>query len=165
MASLYELSAGYATILDAYETAESQEDRDELLDMLAESADEITHKAEQYARIIRNTQSDVLAFRDEAARLLDKARANENLVKRLQQAMYDSMKLTGQTEIRTSIGKWKIQNNPWSCEVVDIDKVPMEYHIKVEDKIDKKGLLAKFKADGEFIDGVEFRQAEGIRFR
>ena len=69
------------------------------------------------------------------------------------------------SEIKTTIGKWKVQNNPWSCDVTDIDKIPMEYHIKQEDKIDKAGLLKHFALTGEVIDGCEFVQKQGIRFR
>ena len=37
MANLYELSAGYATLLDAYDAAESDEERDDILAILTET--------------------------------------------------------------------------------------------------------------------------------
>ena len=126
---------------------------------------ELTEKAENYVKVIKNVQSDVDGYKAEAKRLTKKATAGENLIERLKNAMLDAMKLAGQTEISTSIGKWRVQNNPWSCEVVDIDKVPMQYHIKQEDKIDKAGLLKQFALTGEVVDGCEFVQKHGIRFR
>ena len=165
MASLYELSAGYAMLVNAYDTAETDEEREDILQMLADAEGDIADKGEAYAKVIKNVQSDVDGYKAEAKRLTAKAEAGENLIKRLKGAMLDSMKLTGHTEIQTSIGKWRIQNNPWSCEVVDIDKVPMQYHIKQEDKIDKAGLLKQFALTGEVVDGCEFIQKQGIRFR
>ena len=164
MASLYELSAEYAGFLDAYANAQNEDEAAEILQSLVHIHGELTEKAENYVKVIKNVQSDVDRYKAEAKRLSAKAKAGENLIDRLKNAMLDSMKLTGQTEISTSIGKWRVQNNPWSCEVVDIDKVPMQYHIKQEDKIDKAGLLKQFALTGEVVDGCEFIQKQGIRF-
>lgn len=165
MANLYELSAGYATLLDAYENAETDDEREDILAMMADTEGDIEIKAEQYAKVIKNKDADAKALREEAKRLTARAQAAENLIDRLKSALLDSMRLTGNTEINTSIGKWRVQNNPVSCEIVNIDKVPAQYHIKVEDKIDKKGLIDYYKQTGEIVDGVEFKQIEGIRFR
>lgn len=165
MASLYELSAGYALLLDEYDAAETDEEREKILAMLAESEGDITDKAESYAKVIRMKEEEAKAFKAEADRLTARRQAAENMVKRLKDALLGSMVLTGTNEIKTSIGKWKLAMNPLSCDVVDIDKVPMEYHIKQEDKIDKKGLIAHYKETGEIINGVQFKQEQGIRFR
>ena len=165
MASLYELSAGYATLVDAYDTAETDEERENILAILADAEGDIEAKAENYAKLIRMKEEEAKAFKSEVDRLTARKRAAENLVARLKSALLDSMKLTGKGEIKTSIGKWRVQMNPVSCEVVNIDKVPMEYHIKQEDKVDKKSLIDHYKQTGELIDGVEFKQEQGIRFR
>ena len=141
MASLYELSAGYATLLDAYDSAETEEEREDILELLESAEVDINGKAENYAKVIRMKEEEAKAFKAEAERLTARRQAAENVVKRLKAALLDGMKLAGKTEITTSIGKWRVQMNPLSCEVVDIDHVPMKYHIKQEDKIDKKGLL------------------------
>ena len=165
MASLYELSAEYAGFLDAYANAQNEDEAAEILQSLVDIHGELAEKAENYVKVIKNVQSDVDGYKAEAKRLSKKATAGENLIERLKNAMLDAMKLTGQTVIQTSIGKWRVQNNPWSCDVTDIDKIPMEYHIKQEDKIDKAGLLKHFALTGEVIDGCEFVQKQGIRFR
>lgn len=165
MANLYELSAEYAALLDRYEMAESDEERDLVIADIESATDDIATKAEAYCRIIKNKEAEAAGFETEAKRLTERKRAAENVVKRLKAALLDSMKLTGQTEIKTSIGKWKLQNNPWSCEVFDWEKVPVEFRTPQPDKIDKKGLVDRWKATGEIIDGVEFRQEQGIRFR
>ena len=49
--------------------------------------------------------------------------------------------------------------------MLDINKVPQEWHIKCDDKIDKVGLIKHYKMTGELVDGCEFKQTEGIRFK
>ena len=163
--TLYELSAEMAGYINAYDAAETEEERAEIAQSLVDLHGEITDKADGYAKVMRNKLAEAEALKKEAKRLTDKAKAAESLAERLKNVMFDAMKLTGQTEIPTSIGKWRVQNNPWSCEVVDIDKIPIQYHIKQEDKIDKAGLLKQFALTGEVVDGCEFVQKQGIRFR
>jgi len=165
LANLYELSASYAFLIDAYDNAETQEDRDAYLAMLAEAEGDIEDKAENYAKVIRMKQAEAEAFKQEAERLTARRQAAENMVKRLKEALLDAMKLTGKNELPTSIGKWRLQMNPVSCEVTDAGKVPKEYHIPQEDKIDRKGLIDYYKQTGKLIDGVIFTQEPGIRFR
>lgn len=165
MASLYELSAGYATLLDAYDGAETEEERTDIMRMIESAEGDIAAKAEAYAKIIRMKEEEAKGFKAEVDRLTARKRAAENMVDRLKTAMLDALKLTGEKEIKTSIGKWRIQNNPWSCEVEDVERVPIQYRIPQPDKVDKKSLIDDFKATGEVIEGVVFRQEMGIRFR
>ena len=165
MASLYELNKWYTNLLADYDAAETDEEREAILLMLAGAGDEITEKAEAYAKVIRMKEEEANGFKAEADRLTARRKAAENMVKRLKETLLYAMKITGTQEIKTSIGKWKLADNPWSCEVLDIDTVPQEYHIKVEDKIDKKALLDTFKATGEIIPGCSFKREQGIRFK
>ena len=165
MATLYELSAGYASLLDMYDQAETDAERADILDMLASAEGDITDKAEAYARIMKNKAAEAEGFKAEADRLTAKRRAAEAVVERMKEAIANAMLMVGAKEIGTSIGKWRLQDNPWSCEVLNVNEVPEEWHIKVEDKIDKRGLVDHFKATGEMIDGVEFKRTTGARFR
>lgn len=165
MATLYELSEGYAQLLDMYEQAETEAERADLLDLLANAEGDITEKAEAYARIMRNKQAEAEGYKAEADRLTAKRRAAEAVVERMKEAITTAMMMVGIREIGTTIGKWRLQDNPWSCEVVDVDAVPEEWHIKVDDKIDRAGLVKHFKMTGELIPGVEMKQTVGVRFR
>lgn len=165
MATLYELTAQWAALVDAYDMAEDDEERAEALAALAEAEGDITVKAEAYARIMRNYQATADAFKAEAQRLAKKQKAAEAAVDRLKAALLDAMQSVGTEEIVTGIGKWRIQVNPWSCEILDEAAVPAKYHIPQPDNIDKRALLDDFKRDGEFLDGVEYRRTKGLRFR
>ena len=163
--TLYELSTGYALMLDLYDGAETDEEREEILDRMTEYGGDIAEKAEAYARIMRNKQAEAEAFKAEAERLTGKRRAAENVVGRLKEALLDAMKQVGTTEIETTIGKWKAQMNPWSVEVLDAVSVPERFLVPQPAKVDKKAILEEFKRTGEIIDGVELKQSLGIRFR
>lgn len=163
--TLYELTEGYASLLGMYDAAETPEEREDILDMMAGVEGDISDKAEAYARIIRNKLAEAEAFKVEADRLTAKRKAAEAVVDRLKEAITTAMKLTGTQEIPTTIGKWRLTMNPWSCEVTDPDSVPEEWHVPQPDKIDRAGLLKRFRETGELIDGVEFRQTSGARFR
>ncbi len=165
MATLYELSEGYAQMMAMYDQAETAEEREDLLELLAGAEGDITEKAEQYARVMRNKQAEAEAFKAEADRLTAKRKAAEAVVERLKEAIATAMLTVGAKEIGTTIGKWRIQENPWSCEVTDPDAVPEEWHIKVEDKIDRAGIVKHFKMTGEIMPGVEMKRTTGARFR
>lgn len=165
MASLYELGAEYAGLVEAYDAAETEEEREDLLERLDGLCGNLTEKAEAYVRVIKNVQSDVDGYRAEAKRLSKKAAAGENLIERLKGAMLDAMKLTGQTEIRTSIGKWRVQMNPYKCEITDWTKIPMEFREPQPDKVDSKGIIAHYKATGEVLEGCEVKREMGVRFQ
>lgn len=165
MASLYELSAEYAGFLDAYANAQSEEESAEILQSLVDIHGEMADKAENYIRVIKNVQSDVDGYKAEVKRLTAKAKAGENLIERLKNAMLDAMKLTNTPKIQTSIGKWVLQTNPMSADVLDWTKVPMEFREPQPDKVDKPSLIKRHKETGELFEGVEFKQEQGIRFR
>lgn len=165
MANLYDLTAEYAALLAAYDVAEDDAQRADVLTMIDQVQEGIGDKAEAYARIIKNLQADADAFDAEAKRMAAKAKAAKNAVEGLKARLLDAMQQFNATEIKTSIGKWRIQNNPWSCEITEPDKVPAEYHVPQPDKIDRVALLKRFRETGEMLDGVEYIQTAGLRFR
>ena len=153
MANLYDLTAEYAALLAAYDVAEDDAKRADVLTMIDQVQEDIGDKAEAYARIIKNLQADADAFDAEAKRMAAKAKAAKNAVEGLKARLLDAMQQFDATEIKTSIGKWRIQNNPWSCEITE------------PDKIDRMALLKRFRETGEMLDGVEYIQTAGLRFR
>lgn len=165
MAKMYELTGAWAALVDAFDMAEDAEERAEALRALEDIEAEMADKADAIARIVRNYRAEVEGLKAEEQRLAIKRRSRENAIERLQGIMLDAMQATGVEKVQTSIGAWRVQANPWSCEVTDLAAVPEEWHINVEDRIDKRGLVEHFKMTGEMVDGVEYRQTIGVRFR
>lgn len=165
MASLYAIAGKYLSLVNAYDMAETDEERAEILEQLAQVDDDIDGKGENYAKIIRNLKADIDGYDTEIERLTRHRRAGKNMIERLMTILQDTMEQTGKKELKTSIGKFRLQDNPVSCEVVDWQKVPVEYRTPQPDKVDRKALIDHFKQTGELVDGVEYKRERGIRFR
>lgn len=163
--TLYELTDEYAALLEEYDAAEDDARRAEVLTMIDQVQEDIGDKAEAYARIMKNLQAEAEAYKAEAQRLARKQKAAESAVAGLKQRLMDAMLTVDASEIRTSIGKWKIQLNPPSCKVVEPDRVPEEYRIPQPDAIDRQGILRWFKETGEIPAGVDITREESLRFR
>lgn len=167
MASIYELTGEYlrlASILD--EAADSSDPSyQEALDALAQIADEIEGKAECYARIIKNAQSDIAGLKAEEQRLNAARKAKEKTVERLKAAMLDAMQTTGMSKVHTSIGKWSIKKNSMSVNVIDETKVPERFLRYAKPEVNKLLMLSEHKLTGEEFEGVEFVQNDGVQFR
>ena len=164
MARLYELTGAYADLYAQLDDCETDAERDALIAQMDDLNAEIGDKAEAYARMMRNAQSEADSLAAEIKRLTAKKRAAENLAERMKNNMHFAMETAGATEIRTGIGKWKICKNPWSVQVIDESEIPAEYLIPQPAKVDKAAILAHFKAEGEIPDGCDVIRTEGVRF-
>lgn len=165
MASLYKLTDKYAELISALECAETEEETAAIWHRLDMMEDDIVDKAEIYARIIRNKQSEAAALKEEKLRLEKRQKAAENISENLKQRLLNSMQRIGVKEIQTGIGKWRIQLNPFHVNVLDESAVPEQFRIPQPDKIDRTALLNHFKETGELLDGVAFVREPGLRFR
>lgn len=165
MPTLYELTADYTLLLEKLEDAQTEEETEQAYKELFALGDSIEDKAEAYARIMRSKQAEADAYKAEKDRLAARQKAAENMVERLKARMLDGMEALNINEIPTGIGKWKVQLNPYSCQVTDESLIPTAYRIPQPDKIDKTALLKQYKETGELLPGVEITRSTGIRFR
>lgn len=165
MANLYDLANEYGEWISRLETAEDEAEATEIWAALDTLEGSITDKAEAYARIMRNKQAEAEALKAEKQRLEKRQKAAERIVENLKLNLLDAMRRLSIGEIQTGIGKWKIQTNPYSVEILDEAVIPEEFRIPQPDKIDKVGILKHFKETGEILDGIGVTQSEGLRFR
>ena len=161
---LYELTDTYAELLMQFEEEENPEKKAEILDAITNVEDDISAKAENYARIVKNAESDIETLAAEIRRLQAKKKTAENVVSRVKENLHFAMEIAGATSIKTSIGKWRVQQNPPRVEVVDVSKVPARFLIEKEPDVDKRAMLNEFRITGEVFDGVEIRRESGVRF-
>lgn len=162
---LYEMADAYNAMIEEYDTAETDEERETILEALLGYEDDIAVKAENYARIIRNEEAEAKAFDDEIKRLTAHKAAREAAVKRLKENLLAAMQSMGTGSIDTSIGTWRVQRNPWSCDVTDASKVPERFLVPQPPKVDRRAALEAFKREGEYFPGLEFKQGASVRFR
>lgn len=168
MASLYELSGDYAKFSELMEMEElepeMQEALEEALDNLGE---DIEIKLENYAKIIKNFESDIEGLKTEEARLVSKRKAKENAIKNMNDRMTLAMQQTGKLDIKTPLFSFKVQKNPASVvlDVHSVQDVPEKYQIPQEPKIDRKAIKADIEA-GEDLNGIaHIERSESVRIR
>ena len=160
MAKLYELSTGYKNIEYLLENGE---DNEELAAVLNSLSEEIEDKAENIAKLIKNYEADIEAFKTEEKRIAERRRTLENEVKRLKEYLFSNMKLTGKTKFKKGTFSFNIAKNPVSVEIVNQDIIPMDYRELVE-VINKKDILQDLE-NGKDVQGAILKQGESLRIR
>ena len=164
MSKLYELTEAYAEIVARLEDCESDAERAQLLEALDAIGSDISEKGEAYARIMRNAQAEADACEKEIKRLSAMKKARENTVERLKSHMLFALGVAGASELRTSIGKWRIQANPPKVQILDETEVPEEFFVEQPPNIMNSLIMAHWKETGEIPDGCDIVRAEGVRF-
>lgn len=156
--NLYELSTAFQQVQNM------DLDPEVMQDTLDSIEDAIENKAENIAKLVRNLESDVSAYKEEEDRLKTKRQATENKVKWLKTYLEDNMKLTGKTKFKSGMFNFSIQKNPASVNITDEKAIPEEFLIQQPPKVDKTSLKEILKRGIE-VPGAELKQTEGLRIR
>ena len=156
--NLYELSLSFQ------EVQNMDLDPEVMKDTLDSIGGTFENKAENMAKLVRNLESDVSAYKEEEDRLKTKRQATENKVKWLKTYLEDNMKLTGKTKFKSGMFNFSIQKNPASVNITDERIIPEEFLIKQPPKVDKNSLKEILKRGIE-VPGAELKQTEGLRIR
>ena len=156
MASLYELTGDYAKFAEIAQQGDLDDDMQAMLDgALANLADDIEVKLENYAKVIKNFESDIEGLKKEEDRLAGKRKTLENRVKSMKTAMRDAMIATGKLKVKGDLFSFTVRNNAPSVVMDEqyIENIPEKYLIAQEPKIDRK-LLAEDLKDGAALEGI-----------
>ena len=156
--NLYELSVAFQ------EVQNMDLDPEVMKDTLDSIGGTFENKAENMAKLIRNLESDRLAYKEEEDRLKTKRQAVENKLEWLKTYLKDCMKLTGKTKFKSGMFNFSIQKNPVSVNITDKKILPEDYLIPQPPKVNNTTLKKALK-DGIEVPGVELKQTEGLRIR
>ena len=165
MATLYELTDDYLTLLEMAEDPDIDEQA--LMDTMEGIEGALEIKAEGYAKIIRMLEGDAAACDAESKRLRNKKQAIERNIDRMKKALQYAMETTGKTKFKTPLFSFNIQKNTPSVVMDEqyIENIPDEYLIPQEPKIDKKKIKEDLKA-GVNLEGLaHLEQTESLRIR
>jgi chromosome segregation ATPase len=162
MANLYELTAQFRELQDMLNGPDTDEQM--IKDTLEGLEYELEEKAENYARVIRNLESDINGYKAEEKRMADRRRTLENNIQRMKDNLQNSMMMTGKVKFKTQHFTFGIQNNPPHVQVEDEGKIPESYFIPQVPILDKQGLMDALKGGAE-IEGVTLVQTQGLRIR
>lgn len=156
--NLYELSLSFQ------EVQNMDLDPEVMKDTLDSIGGTFENKAENMAKLIRNLESDRLAYKEEEDRLKTKRQAVENKLEWLKTYLKDCMKLTGKTKFKSGMFNFSIQKNPVSVNINNKKILPEDYLIPQSPKVNNT-LLKKALKDGIEVPGAELKQTEGLRIR
>lgn len=162
---LYELTDAYAELAALLDECESEEEAAQLWAQMDEIGASIAEKADNYARFLRNKQTEVDGLDKEIARLQKRKRSAENQIEQLREHMKFAMGVAGATEIKTALGKWTVRKNAPRVEVLDESEVAPEFFEPQPPKLMKSRLQQHWKDTGEIPDGCDVVQSESVQFR
>lgn len=162
--TLYDLTQDWIQLMNLLEDGA---DEDVINDTLEGLDYEIEDKAEGYAKVIRNIESDIAGLKTEIERMTDRKRVLENNISRLKNNLQAAMELTGKTKFKTDLFSFNVQNNP-AAVIMDeqyLENIPEEYLIPQEPKLDRKKLAADLKA-GVDLEGIaHLEQSRSLRIK
>lgn len=160
--NLYELSQNYLNLQVLLENPEVPQDI--INNSLNEVGENFETKAENIAKLIKVTESDIKAFKEEENRISDKRKSLENRVKALKEYLDGAMKATGKTKFKHGTFSFNIQKNAPNVDILDEKLIPRKFYVDQAPVLDKKTLLAALK-DGEEITGAKLKQTESLRIK
>lgn len=163
--TLYELTGEYLQLLALAEDPDT--DPQVLADTLEGLGGEIEVKADGYAKVIRQLESDSAGLKAEIDRLTARKRAIDNSIDRMKESLKNAMIWCEKPKFKTELFSFGIQKNAPSVvlDVTDVTAIPEEYLIAQDPKIDKMKMKDDLKA-GKVLDGIaHLEQSESLRIR
>lgn len=157
MATLYELTGQF---LDIYNLELDDETKLDTLDSIDWQTD-YENKVENYIKVIKNTEADVEARKNEIKRLTELNKADERKNERMKEVLKESMALTGHERVDTTLFKVSFRKS----EAVEVDDLLLPEAYKVATyKPDKKRLKEDLK-NGLEILGAELVERKNLSIR
>ena len=158
---LYELTGQYLELEEM--AANGEIDEQTFVDTMESITEDIKSKADGYARVIRNLEANVEAYKNEEERLYSKRKTLENNIKRMKSNLQYCMCVTGERKFKTELFSFNVKKNPKKLVVDKIEAVPEEFLIMQEPKVDTKA-LKEFVADNE-VSYAHLEQGESLVIR
>ena len=159
---LYEINEVYQNLVALLEDEETS--AEQLESAFENIKDELHVKVENYARIIKNTQAEVEAYKEEVARMTAKRRSLENNIERMKEAAEYAMRLQGEKKVKGELFTLAIQKNPPSLKIdIEPEELPQEFQT-ITISPNKEKIKAAIK-NGKAIEWARLEQGESLRIR
>ena len=157
MATLYELTGQF---LDIYNLELDEETKLDTLDSIDWQTD-YENKVENYIKVIKNTEADIEARKNEAERLLELNKKDKRKVERMKEVLKDSMALTGHERVDTPLFKVSFRKS----EAVEVDDLLLPEAYKVATYKPDKNRLKEDLKNGLEILGAELVERKNLSIR
>lgn len=161
---LYELTEEW---INVYNSADDPDMDDESWFGMMEAIEgDIEFKAENTAKIITQLNAEAEAYKKEADRLADRAKARKNRADWLKKNIENTMIATGKTKFKTDLFSFNIQKNAPALKLddVDIEDIPAEYVFYPSPEINKAVVKEALK-NGTELEWARLEQGESLRIR
>ena len=162
MSSLYELTEAYQELLSM--ALDPDTDPEALADTMEAIEGEFEDKADGYAKVMKEMKVFEDAKREEGKRQIDGANVLKAKRERMSETLANAMKLTGKTKFKTAFAGYNIQKNPPALKIDDPSKVPDEFLIPQEPKVDSAAIKKELK-EGVAYDWCHLEQSESLRIK
>ena len=116
---------------------------------------ELEVKADGYAKVIRNMESDISAIKAEMTRLSDRKKTIEKNIQTLKLALQKAMEITGKTKFKTELFSFGVRTNT-PAVVMDeqyIENIP-ERFLKYSEPTINKVAIKEAIQNGEDLEGL-----------
>lgn len=133
MSSLYELTGFYLQLAEMLDDPTT--DQESFQETMEAISDAIEVKADNYAKIIRNTEESIESIENELKRLTERKTSLKNNVKRMKDNLQDCMIATGKRKFKTDLFSFSIQKNGGKIPVivdVETSMLPDDFVIVTE---------------------------------
>lgn len=159
--NLYEIAGQYRAVLDM--EPESDEEIVAQMNALDELEGEITEKADNIVRYMRNLGAEADALKTEENRLYQKRRAVENKIERLKAYLAAQIMMAGLHELKAGLFKLRFQPTTPAISIIDESVIPEKFWV-VKREISKTDIKEAIKA-GEEVPGIEIQRGETLVIR
>jgi len=149
MTKLYELSANYQNLLAL--TEDDSIPQEVVIEALKAVEGEIIDKAQNIAKLLKNMDGDIKAFKDEENRLKTKRAALERKYESLKIYLEEELRKTGIRKV-DGVVPVAFRKSPPSVEIQYEELIPEQFQI-IEKKLDKRKILESLKS-GETVPGA-----------
>lgn len=153
MSNIYEITNDYLQIMAMLE--DSDLDPQTLADTMEGIEGEFEIKAENYAKVMKNLEGDILAIKTEIDRLTAKKKALENNIKNMKSTLQTAMETTGKTKFKTELFSFSVRNNAPKVVMDEeyLENVP-ERFLKYSDPTINRSAIKEAIQNGEDLEGL-----------
>lgn len=165
MKPLYELADWYLQLLDIMDDPDVDPGTFDI--MFKRINDDIETKADNYAKIIRNMESQLEGIKAEKKRLIARQAIIEKNVARLKDDLQKAMIATGKRKFKTDLFSFGIQKNGGALPIivdVDCSELPDEL-VQITEKPNLKAIELYIKQTGDVSYAHFGERGESLRIR
>lgn len=166
MATLYELTGDVMDLETRIDLMQDEDGPEYLASELLDKEEDLADKIDAYVSVFRSFQARAQAQRAEGKHLYDMAKANENSMDRLKEAVKYASHQLGRSKLQGNTRSITVsETSKLAVDITDANAIPDEFlEFYTECKIKKDAIAEHVMATGEIVAGTEVRKIVAVRF-